>query len=245
MRWRAFVLAGITAAATACESPAETPFGAGALADAGGDAAEAAPPLVGAQVCPRVVGPVNETINTLLPAACLIDTVNPMYVLATATEASGRTVLAGGQAVAVPVDGDLPRIVGLANPFHLDGQAAHVPLVVAADGSFATDPGAKLFEWAIEILAAQPLLVLHDVSVTGTIDADGRPSSGYLAGRIRGCFTPENAAAIYIALLSQTVAQLMEASGTVLDCDATGSGGIDGYTLELSWSAGAAVDVFE
>jgi hypothetical protein len=205
------------------------------------------PPLAGALVCYHMIRPWDSSILDL-PAPCTIDIVQVGLVLATATDDTGGRVLAGGAGTITPVADGTPLVDGLTSPFLLDGQPAHVPLVVETDGTFATDPGAQLFEWPLSMGTTedpQPPLVLRDVSVTGVLDAGGRPDSRYQSGRILGCFSRANAEAISITLLGQTLAEMIDNVGAVMDCDGTGSGGVDGYTLEWRWSTGGALDVYD
>jgi hypothetical protein len=196
--------------------------------------------LLGIRVCGCLDRPGN-MCAIMLPGDCGVEPDVPILVMATADEGVAGVSLVGGYGVPVMVDGGLPEIHGLEEPFRLDGQPAQVPLVVATDRSFVTDPGAQVFEWVVAALPSQPGLPVRGVSVTGALDAEGRPKGGHIVG----CFTPASAAAIYLDVLSQTLLELTEASGEVLDCDATGGGTIDGYTLDLRLWPGAAVDVIE
>jgi hypothetical protein len=204
-------------------------------------------PLAGALVCYHMIRPWDSSILDL-PAPCTTDTVEVGLVLATATDDTGGRLLAGGQGTITPVAGGTPLVDGLTSPFLLDGQPAHVPLVVETDGTFATDPGARLFEWPLSMGTTedpQPPLVLRDVSVTGVLDTHGRPDSRNQSGRVLGCFSRANAEAISITLLSQTLAEMIDDVGAVMDCDGTGGGVVDGYTLEWRWSTGGALDVYD
>jgi hypothetical protein len=197
--------------------------------------------LLGVRVCGCMDRPVP-SCNASLPGPCEVEPDVLNFVMATADEGVAGISLAGGEGVPVPVDGGLPEIHGLERPFRLDGQPARVPLGVATDGSFTTDPGAQVLEWEVGMPPSQPGLPVRGVSVTGVLDAAGRLSEG---GHVVGCFTPESAAAIYLDVLSQTLLELTESSGEVLDCDATGSGTLDGSTLDLKWWPGPAIDVIE
>jgi hypothetical protein len=197
--------------------------------------------LPGARVCGCLQRP-GYFCNIGMPGPCEVESDVPNFVMATADEGVGGISLVGGHGVPAMVDGGLTEIHGLEKPFRLDGQPARVLVVVDADGNFTTDPGAQVFEWEVEALPSQPRLPLRGVSVTGVLDAAGRLSQG---GHIVGCYTPESAAAIYLEVLSQTLLELCESSGEALDCDATGSGAVDGYTFDLKWWPGPAVDVFE
>lgn len=196
-------------------------------------------PLAGARVCFCMNRP--SALCNIMDPGCGVDGY-PVQVLATVADGAGGYSLVGGYGTAVPVAGGTTRFFGLQHPFTLDGQPGPVPLAVAADGSFVTDPGARLFTWEVQTLLSQPFLPLRGVSVTGVIDPDGHLDS---RGRILGCFTLADAEAIYLEVLTQTLADLIVGSGAVPDCDATGSGASDGYTLDLTWWAGEAVDVYE
>jgi hypothetical protein len=78
--------------------------------------------------------------------------------------------------------------------------------------------------------------------VTGTLEASGRRASG---GHVVGCVTRADAEAIFLAAPTETMADLTVGSGAVADCEATGSGDVDGYTFELIWTPGEAVTVVE
>jgi hypothetical protein len=198
------------------------------------------PPLPGVRVCACMNRP-SPFCEIVLPGACAAESDDPIQVLATASDGAGGYSLVGGDGIAVTVAGGTAKVHGLLHPFTLDRQPAHVPLAVEDDGSFATAPGDQLFEWVMVVVPGQPPLPLRGVSITGALDEDGRPGS---PGRIIGCYALEDAAAIYIELLTQTFAELTQNSGAVPDCDYTGSGSMDGYTLDLSWG-GVPVDVVE
>jgi hypothetical protein len=100
--------------------------------------------------------------------------------------------------------------------------------------------------WDFEFAVGQPSLPIRKTVISGSLDATGLPTSSdpRMGGKVEGCFTRQDAERIYIAVLSQTLEELIESSGGQVDVDCTGSGTLDGYALELSFE-GEAIELQE
>jgi hypothetical protein len=109
---------------------------------------------------------------------------------------------------------------------------------------FATDTPVT---WSFGFLPGQPALVVRTATFSGSLDATDLPTSTdpAMGGKVLGCFTTESAREVYLEVLSQNLLQLLEASGAVKDVDCGGSGGNDGYSLELAFEAAEVVEVPE
>jgi hypothetical protein len=121
-----------------------------------------------------------------------------------------------------------------AAPATLDGGATTLfgtPATVDVRGSFQFTPD-------------QPPLDVRWLSISGTLDAEGLPTSASpaLSGRYTGCFTQASAHAICPTIPGIPCTPLDEALGAP-DCSASGSGTLDGYFLDLDWEASEIVEL--
>jgi hypothetical protein len=98
----------------------------------------------------------------------------------------------------------------------------------------------------------QPPLYIWKAKMTGSLDGDGVPVANDppLSGRFTGCFKahgepPQKAGAadIYITLLTQTILELIESSGGVMDDDCDESGSNNGFAFEILWDSNEITDL--
>ena len=125
------------------------------------------------------------------------------------------------------------------------------------DGGVAKTPFETLgeFNMRFQIVGSEtdpePPLYIWGAKLTGTVDADLIPTSNDppLGGKLTGCFTAHGepgkagAADIYIKLLSETILELIESSGGVMDMDCNSSGSNNGYAFEIEWDSNEITDL--
>jgi hypothetical protein len=99
------------------------------------------------------------------------------------------------------------------------------------------------FEWREFFVPGQPVVVTHDVRLSGTLDADGVPTSEWpggtvdIPGRLTGCMSRESVMQVNIAECGRTLGQMIEARGCLPDCLADSKDTLDGYWIDVRWSA--------
>jgi hypothetical protein len=95
------------------------------------------------------------------------------------------------------------------------------------------------FVWQFDWLPQRPPLELQSVSLAGYLNADDLPTSDSppMSGTMSGCFTPEAAETQPLETVPMSLREFLEECGLPLDCNTTGGGDPDGWTLEFHWQA--------
>jgi hypothetical protein len=127
-----------------------------------------------------------------------------------------------------------------------DGGAAKIPFQTASDFNMR-------FQFVGNATDPQPPLYIWKAKITGTLDQDGIPVANDppLGGKLTGCFKAHGdmaankagAADIYITLLSQTILELIDSSGGVVDDDCDDSGSNNGFAFEIQWDSNETTDL--
>ena len=102
------------------------------------------------------------------------------------------------------------------------------------------------FDWEVPFHPQEPWMPLHHATLAGSLDPQGVPTSDVppLSGTLRACFTVEEAKALYVHVLAESVYDLSTSTQGHPDADC-GSGTIDGYTFEAQWEATEVVQLVD
>jgi hypothetical protein len=134
--------------------------------------------------------------------------------------------------------------------------AANVIAAVSDTSSGKSFETATSFDWTFPFVPGQPALYIFNVKLTGTLDADGLPSSATpvlatypYAGTYTGCFLADSsdpatpgAKQVYIDVLKMDLKGLLDANSATPNDDCNGSGSYNGYKFEATWQATDVVE---
>jgi hypothetical protein len=163
-----------------------------------------------------------------------------LVLLVAASTQSGTTMILGGTGEPVAGSPGTYTFVETLTPTNVTAETTPRP-----DGrtDFTT---VTAFDWSLPFHPQEPWMPLHHGGLGGSLDPQGVPTADVppLSGTLRGCFTVEEAQALYVHLLNESVYELSTSSGGRPDADC-GSGTIDGFAFEAQWEASEVVQLVE